>query len=175
MPPVPPKPPKRGILKGPRTSTGSRDSQSRANNNSHNTSTDTTAETLIKNTLQNELITYENVSNTLASTDHNHHTEEVRPFRNYDAFCCCRRCSWLFVFFLRSSDRVVNRANKKNWIQPTDENMVQSLRHFVWIQTKKKEKKVGLKLHEKWNSQQNSSRSHEMSLSPHNLWLEWKR
>lgn len=80
MPPVPPKPPKRGILKGPRTSTGSRDSQNRPAN-SHNSSIDT--ETLIKNTLQNELITYENVSNQQTSTD-NHHIEEVRPLRNHD-------------------------------------------------------------------------------------------
>lgn len=78
MPPVPPKPPKRGILKGPRSSAGSRDSHSSQSrqSNSHNTSTDNAAE-LIKNTLQNELITYENVSSQRAITD-NHNTEEVR-------------------------------------------------------------------------------------------------
>lgn len=77
LPPVPPKPPKRGILKGPRTSIGSKDSQNRPVNNSPNTSLDTTAEILIKNTLQNELITYENLSN--VHTDNNNlFTEEVR-------------------------------------------------------------------------------------------------
>lgn len=75
LPPVPPKPPKRGILKGPRNSPGARDSPGSQNrqSNSHNSSTENAAE-LIKNTLQNELITYENVS----SNPDNHNTEEVR-------------------------------------------------------------------------------------------------
>lgn len=68
-------PPKRGILKGPRNIIGSRDLHNRAAN-SLNTSTDTTAETLIKNTLHNELITYENVSSKRPSSD-NHNLEEV--------------------------------------------------------------------------------------------------
>lgn len=81
MPPVPPKPPKRGILKGPRNSAGAKDLQHRQSNSSHNSTIDNAAE-LIKNTLQNELITYENLTNkrgTSASagpTD-NHHLEEV--------------------------------------------------------------------------------------------------
>lgn len=75
---MPPKPPKRGILKGPRHSTGSRDLPNRQSN-SHNTSADNTAE-LIKNTLQNEVITYENLSNKRApiTAIDNHHIEEVR-------------------------------------------------------------------------------------------------
>lgn len=91
MPPVPPKPPKRGILKGPRHSAGARDLQHRQSNSSHNSSIDTTAE-LIKNTLQNEVITYENLTNkrgtsaaaSAGPTDNNHHFEEVdrheKPF-----------------------------------------------------------------------------------------------
>lgn len=79
LPPVPPKPPKRGILKGPRNnSTGSRDLHPRQSN-SHNTSVDNVDE-LIKNTLQNELITYENLTSkraTSTATD-NHHSEEVQ-------------------------------------------------------------------------------------------------
>lgn len=54
LPPVPPKPPKRGILKGPRINVA------RDGGVSTIVSTDSQA-LLIKNTLQNELITYENV------------------------------------------------------------------------------------------------------------------
>lgn len=56
MPPVPPKPPKRGILKGPRVNVTRGDSGV----GTTTISTDSHA-LLIKNTLQNELITYENV------------------------------------------------------------------------------------------------------------------
>lgn len=90
MPPVPPKPPKRGILKGPRNSTGgTRDIQHRQPN-SHNLSADNAAE-LIKNTLQNELITYENLSNkrAISTSIDNHHTEEVNMrnlFYDYSFF-----------------------------------------------------------------------------------------
>lgn len=54
MPPVPPKPPKRGILKGPRINV--------TRDGSANTSIPSDSHALlIQNTLQNELITYENV------------------------------------------------------------------------------------------------------------------
>lgn len=77
LPPVPPKPPKRGILKGPRNCTSSRDLPNRQSN-SHNTSTDNAD--LIKNTLQNEVITYENFASkrAITATSDNHHSEEVK-------------------------------------------------------------------------------------------------
>lgn len=59
LPPVPPKPPKRGILKGPRAVARNESISSSTTN--HSLPTDSKA-LLIKNTLQNELITYENVS-----------------------------------------------------------------------------------------------------------------
>lgn len=89
LPPVPPKPPKRGILKGPRNSAGARDLQHRQSNSSHNSSIDTAE--LIKNTLQNELITYENLTNkrstsaaaASAGPTDNHHFEEVDLHENH--------------------------------------------------------------------------------------------
>ncbi|XP_018335041.1 uncharacterized protein LOC112906617 [Agrilus planipennis] len=57
LPPVPPKPPKRGILKGPRVSVTHDSSSTNGTNvvNQHST--------LVKNTLQNEVISYENITN----------------------------------------------------------------------------------------------------------------
>lgn len=78
LPPVPPKPPKRGILKGPRSNTVLRDSSQPQTVNNHNSSGNSSA-LLIQNTLQNELITYENLSST-RSTD-NYHSEEVNLFK----------------------------------------------------------------------------------------------
>lgn len=85
LPPVPPKPPKRGILKGPRSSASARELPHRQSNSSHNSSIDNAAE-LMKNTLQNELITYENLTTNQQTTSaaassagptDNHHLEEV--------------------------------------------------------------------------------------------------
>lgn len=79
LPPVPPKPPKRGILKGPRSNTVLRDSSQQQTVNNHNSSGNSSA-LLIQNTLQNELNTYENLSSK-RSTD-NYHSEEVNLFKS---------------------------------------------------------------------------------------------
>lgn len=76
MPPiVPPKPPKRGILKGSRANQqGSH--QTTISINGQNTTVES-ADLLIKNTLQNELITYENITNNRIIAENSHHSEEV--------------------------------------------------------------------------------------------------
>lgn len=78
---MPPKPPKRGILKGSRAN-HNRDSSNHQTNSSinsnHNSSSDSTA-LLIQNTLHNEMITYENITSKRITSD-NHHTEEVNKF-----------------------------------------------------------------------------------------------
>lgn len=66
-------------MKGPRSNTVLRDSSHQQTVNNHNSSGNSSA-LLIQNTLQNELITYENLSST-RSTD-NYHSEEVNLFKN---------------------------------------------------------------------------------------------
>lgn len=65
LPPLPPKPPKRGILKGPRLSVNSCTvnvlSEENALPNGNETSYQEASNLLVRNTLQNEVITYQNV------------------------------------------------------------------------------------------------------------------
>lgn len=68
LPPVPPKPPKRGILKGPRLSNTSKEGNSATTTNHSNGISPDSKALLLKNTLQNELITYENVTSTQRSS-----------------------------------------------------------------------------------------------------------
>nr|CAD7407234.1 unnamed protein product [Timema cristinae] len=60
LPPLPPRPPKRGILKGPRLSVSSVASGDLANHNGENHSSDSSS-VLVRNTLQNEVIAYQNI------------------------------------------------------------------------------------------------------------------
>jgi myosin-18 len=59
LPPLPPRPPKRGILKGPRLHGSSAGSGENVNNRSENNHSDSSI--LVRNTLQNEVIAYQNV------------------------------------------------------------------------------------------------------------------
>ncbi|KAL6267617.1 hypothetical protein P5V15_000692, partial [Pogonomyrmex californicus] len=63
LPPLPPKPPKRGILKGPRLSVNSANVLSEENvlPNGTETSYQEASNLLVRNTLQNEVIAYQNV------------------------------------------------------------------------------------------------------------------
>lgn len=68
LPPLPPRPPKRGILKGPRlsiSSAGSGDNVVTQNGENHS---DTSV--LVRNTLQNEVITYQNVPQIIGNHKH---------------------------------------------------------------------------------------------------------
>lgn len=76
LPPiVPPKPPKRGILKGSRANQQG-NHQTTISVNNQNTTVES-ADLLIKNTLQNELITYENITNKGMLAENSHYSEEV--------------------------------------------------------------------------------------------------
>ncbi|XP_069699013.1 unconventional myosin-XVIIIa isoform X2 [Periplaneta americana] len=59
LPPLPPRPPKRGILKGPRLSVSSAGSGENVNHHGENNHSDSSI--LVRNTLQNEVIAYQNV------------------------------------------------------------------------------------------------------------------
>lgn len=59
LPPLPPRPPKRGILKGPRLNGNSSGSVENVNNRGENNHSDSSI--LVRNTLQNEVIAYQNV------------------------------------------------------------------------------------------------------------------
>jgi Periplasmic protease len=59
LPPLPPRPPKRGILKGPRLNGNSAGSGENVNNHGENNHSDSSI--LVRNTLQNEVIAYQNV------------------------------------------------------------------------------------------------------------------
>jgi len=71
LPPLPPKPPKRGILKGPRLTVNSCSvnvlSEENALPNGTETSYQEASNLLVRNTLQNEVITYQNVPTHLNS------------------------------------------------------------------------------------------------------------
>lgn len=172
MPPVPPKPPKRGILKGPRSSVSS--TQSRQSN-SHNLSTDNTAE-LIKNTLQNELITYENVSSKL--TTDNHHTEEVKT-RKSNIFFQIDSNFFVFPLFVVVMHQVIDRAIYKSIHSTHGCLEYGSKPTTILMCLKVKRITICLKLHKcKMKQKQKLIEStkiccsHEMSLSPHyNLWF----
>ncbi|XP_049839804.1 unconventional myosin-XVIIIa isoform X2 [Schistocerca gregaria] len=64
LPPLPPRPPKRGILKGPRLALAADAAVQNGGDNHHDA-------ILVRNTLQNEVITYQNVAQVLA----NHHQQ----------------------------------------------------------------------------------------------------
>lgn len=61
LPPLPPRPPKRGILKGPRLSGSSAGSGENVNMNNHGENNHSDSHILVRNTLQNEVIAYQNV------------------------------------------------------------------------------------------------------------------
>ncbi|XP_023703143.1 unconventional myosin-XVIIIa isoform X2 [Cryptotermes secundus] len=61
LPPLPPRPPKRGILKGPRLSGSSAGSGENVHMNNHGENNHSDSNILVRNTLQNEVIAYQNV------------------------------------------------------------------------------------------------------------------
>jgi len=71
LPPLPPKPPKRGILKGPRLTVNSCAANVLSEENTLQNGTETSyqeaSNLLVRNTLQNEVITYQNVPTHLNS------------------------------------------------------------------------------------------------------------
>ncbi|PSN51337.1 hypothetical protein C0J52_07932 [Blattella germanica] len=68
LPPLPPRPPKRGILKGPRLSVNSAGSGEHVNHHGENNHNDSSI--LVRNTLQNEVIAYQNVPQITTNNRH---------------------------------------------------------------------------------------------------------